>query len=158
MSILKDNIDDIDVKILKLIQEEFPIDERPYKIIANALGLEEETVKEKIINLYKNGYIKKIIPKIPLKNYDRYERALVAMNVEKEKIENAANLINSYENVSHNYLREHYYNVWFTVMAKNYEEIEKQVKEIAEKLNSKDYLIFKTVRAIKLNTEFEVQL
>ncbi len=151
-------MDKIDIEILKFIQKEFPVDERPYRRISEHIGIDERDVAERIINLHREGYIKKIIPKFSMESYEKYERALVAMNIKENDIDYARKYINSFENVTHNYLRDHHYNIWFTVSGKNYEEIKSQVENIAEKLNVRDYIILKTLKAIKLDTEFGVEI
>lgn len=150
-------MDDVDKMIIAYIQKQFPISDRPYLEIAKELGLDEDEVKERIKNLHKKGYIIKIMPKFSIKFYEKYERALVAMVINDEILGKAVDLINSYENITHNYLRDHRYNVWFTIYGKNLEKINEQVKEIANNLNVKDYMILKSVKTLKLDTEFEVK-
>ncbi len=150
------NMDSIDRIILNYIQKQFPISERPYFKIANDLHLDENDVKNRIKNLYENGYIIKIIPKFSTRFYEKYERALVAMKIKENEIERAVQVINSFENITHNYLREHEYNVWFTVSGKNADEIKELVEKISKELDVKDYMILKSVKTLKLDTEFEV--
>lgn len=150
-------MDDIDKKIMKYVQNQFPISDRPYLEIANALNLEENDVRERIKNLHKDGYIKRIIPKFSSKFYEKYERALVAMSIRDEDLNKAVDLINSYENITHNYLRDHKYNVWFTIYGKDMESINRQIDDITKNLNVKDYIILRSLEMLKLDTEFGVE-
>ncbi len=150
-------MDEVDRKILIYIQNEFPIDDRPYLKIAKDLGLDEFEVMNRIINLYNLGYIKKIIPKLSKSYIEKYERALVAIKANEKDIVKVSEFINSFENITHNYLRDHHYNIWFTISGKNFEEILKQIKIITEKLEIDDYIILRSVKSLKLDTEFEVK-
>ncbi|MDP8011560.1 MAG: Lrp/AsnC family transcriptional regulator [Thermoplasmata archaeon] len=150
-------MDEVDRKILIYIQNEFPIDDRPYLKIAKDLGLDEFEVMNRIINLYNLGYIKKIIPKLSKSYIEKYERALVSIKANEKDIVKVSEFINSFENITHNYLRDHHYNIWFTISGKNFEEILKQIKIITEKLEIDDYIILRSVKSLKLDTEFEVK-
>ncbi len=151
-------MDDVDIKILNYVQNNFPVDERPYLKIAEDLSLDETEVIERVKKLHESGYIKKIIPKFSKKFYENYERALVALKVDDKDIEKAAILVNSIDNVTHNYLRDHDYNVWFTISGKDMEYIKNQISAIVEKLHISDYMILKSIKTIKLDTEFEVKI
>lgn len=115
-------LDDTDKQILDIIQKNFPIEERPYAAIANQTGLPETEILQRVSLLRKNGVIRRIGASLNPRKLG-YTSTLVAAKVAPEKIDETVAAINKLPQVTHNYLREHEYNVWFTVIARSVEEI-----------------------------------
>jgi hypothetical protein len=76
--------------------------------------------------------------------------------VPEEKIKNFVNAVNAYKGVTHNYLRDNEYNVWFTVNAVSSKEIELFLADLKEKTGITDILDMRAVRTFKINASFEV--
>ncbi len=148
-------IDEIDKKILNLIQANFPISKRPYKEIGKKLGLEESEVFERIMKLYENGIIRRIGATFNSHALG-YSSTLCAAKVPEEKIDEFVNELNKFYQVTHNYLREHEYNVWFTFIDVSMEEIEKKLKQISEKTGVKDILNLPAKRLFKVRVDLNV--
>ena len=98
---------------LAIIQKEFPISENPFYDIGKKLNVSEE----KAFLLYKELKDKKIIRQTSA-IFDTkslgYSSSLVAFRIENN-IEEAAKIVNQHPGVSHNYKRDNYYNLWFTI-------------------------------------------
>ncbi|MGC8580855.1 MAG: hypothetical protein ACP5RS_00445 [Thermoplasmata archaeon] len=151
-------MDDLDGKILTYIQSNFPIEEDPYSKMADDLKVDKEILIKRLKDLYKNGYIIKIIPKFTESYYSNHSRVLVGMCVDHSSIMDIAKVINSYDNISHNYERDHYFNIWFTVISDDLDKIKKIVDEIATNKGVRDYVVLPSKKLLKLDTEFEVKV
>ena len=105
-------LDSIDKSLLDLLQNGFPLEAEPYRKIGSELGLSEDEAIAKTKALYKQNVIRFIGPIIDVKSLG-FASALVAFQVPEKNLEQAANLINAYPGVSHNYQRNHQYSLWY---------------------------------------------
>jgi siroheme decarboxylase len=146
-------MDAIDQKILNRIQHDFPITSRPYHQLAEELELNEDEVRKRIINLKKQGIIRRIGAIFDSKNLG-FKSTLIAMKVPLEKLEEVVKVINNYSGVTHNYQREHDYNIWFTLIAESEGKIKEIIAEISSRTGIKDILDLPAIRFYKLNVRF----
>ena len=108
----KTAIDATDRAILNRIQSDFPITARPYRQIANELDLGEAEVLERVRRLKTAGIIRRIGGNF-VPGRLGYVSTLCAARVPADKIDAFAAAVNRYPGVTHNYLRDNPYNVWF---------------------------------------------
>lgn len=149
------NLDDIDKAIINRIQSEFPITSRPYREVANELELTEKEVLERVLRLKKNGIIRRIGGNfVPGKL--GFVSTLCAAKVPADKIERFAEIVNRYPGVTHNYLRDNPYNVWFTFISPSMDEIASNLKQIAEESGVSDILNLPATKVFKIKAQFEV--
>jgi DNA-binding Lrp family transcriptional regulator len=104
----------MDRRLLNLLQGSFPIDARPYAHVAELAGLPEQEVLDRTKRLLDERIIREITPIFDTRVLG-YSSMLVAAKVDPENPWRAAKIINSHPGVSHNYLRDHDFNLWFTV-------------------------------------------
>jgi len=142
-----------DKELLNLLQSGLPIVSRPFKCIAEALGQEESWVLERIKSLQREGVIRRLGGIFDSRRLG-FSSTLIAMKVPDEGLEQVIEVINSYPGVTHNYIRNHEYNLWFTLTVPSAEEMESTLKEILEKTGIVDYLNLSTRRVFKINVEF----
>jgi DNA-binding Lrp family transcriptional regulator len=148
-------IDDNDKVILNRIQSDFPIVSRPYLAVADELGLTEKQVLERVCRLKEMGIIRRIGGNfVPHKL--GYVSTLCAARVPKEKIEHFAEVVNRYPGVTHNYRRDHSFNIWFTFIAPSMEEIDKNLKEISQETGIIEILNLPATKVFKIKAEFKV--
>ncbi len=107
-------LSDRDKQLLDLMQGSFPIEPRPYAAVAKALGASEEEVLADVKRLLKDRIIRQVTPIFDTRAFG-YGSMLVAAKVDPENPWRAAKVINSHPGVSHNYLRNHEFNMWFTL-------------------------------------------
>ncbi|MBW2441909.1 MAG: AsnC family transcriptional regulator [Deltaproteobacteria bacterium] len=148
-------LDPTDSAILNRIQSDFPITSRPFLAVAEELGLTEEEVLERVARLKAGGVIRRIGGNfVPGKL--GYVSTLCAASVPADKIESFAEVVNRYPGVTHNYQRDNTYNVWFTFIAPSMEEIEDNLRQIAEDTGVNDILNLPATKVFKIRAEFEV--
>jgi DNA-binding Lrp family transcriptional regulator len=142
-------------KIINRIQSDFPVDERPFSVIAHETGLTEERVIEIVSDLKKRGIIRRIGGNFGPDKLGFFS-TLCAAKVPVEEIENFAGVVNSYDGVTHNYVRENEFNVWFTFIASETEIIENALKEIALRTGIKDIYNFPATHIFKISAKFKL--
>ncbi len=148
-------IDEIDLKILANVQEEFPLEKRPFKSLGKKLGLTEEVVISRLQRLHEEGLVRRIGPILDIRKLGM-SGVLVAVQVPEKEAEEVASIVSQYQEVSHNYLRPNDtgYNLWFTVSAKE-ERIEKILSDISLKTDKK-LLVLPTARIFKIGVKFDI--
>ncbi|MEA2394856.1 MAG: siroheme decarboxylase [Solirubrobacteraceae bacterium] len=107
-------LDDFDKRLLNAMQGSFPIERRPYAAVAGALEVPEERVLTRVRELLDARIIRQVTPIYDTRALG-YGSMLVAAKVDPELPWRAAKIINSHPGVSHNYLRNHDFNMWFTI-------------------------------------------
>jgi DNA-binding Lrp family transcriptional regulator len=107
-------LDELDRKLLNLMQGSFPLEPRPYAAVAREAGIREEQVLERVQRLLEERIIRQVTPIYDTRALG-YSSMLVAAKVDPEHPWRAAKIVNSHPGVSHNYLRNHDFNMWFTL-------------------------------------------
>jgi DNA-binding Lrp family transcriptional regulator len=109
-------LDEDDKKLLNLMQGSFELTERPFAHVAQLAGLEEADVMQRVQRLLDGRIIREVTPIFDTRALG-YSSMLVAAKVDPEYPHRAAKIINSHPGVTHNYLRNHEFNLWFTIAA-----------------------------------------
>lgn len=148
-------MDKIDKKLVTLIQADFPIVERPYAAIGERLGIGENEVIERIRMIMASGEIRRLGASFDSRKLD-YRSTLCAVHVPADKLEAAVAAINSYHNVTHNYERNHYYNVWFTLIAPSRERLVAILREIEQRAGIGPVLDLPATRLFKIQVDLPV--
>ncbi len=107
-------LDDLDKRLLNLMQGSFPIASRPYQHVGAAAGVAEDEVMARVQRLLDERIIRQVTPIFDTRALG-YSSMLVAAKVDPENPWRAAQIINEHPGVSHNYLRNHEFNIWFTI-------------------------------------------
>jgi siroheme decarboxylase len=107
-------LDDFDKRLLNEMQGAFPIEPRPYAAVARALEVPEERVLTRVQELLDERIIRQVTPIYDTRALG-YGSMLVAAKVDPEHPWRPATIVNSHPGVSHNYLRNHDFNMWFTI-------------------------------------------
>ncbi len=107
-------LDETDKRLMNLLQSSFPLDPEPFASVAGAAELELDDVLARTKRLLEGRIIREITPIFDTRALG-YESMLVAAKVDPEQPQRAAAIVNSHPGVSHNYLRTHDFNLWFTV-------------------------------------------
>jgi DNA-binding Lrp family transcriptional regulator len=107
-------LDELDKKLLNLMQGRFPIEPRPYARVAELAGVTEDETMARVQRLIDERIIRQVTPIFDTRALG-YSSMLVAAKVDPENPHRAAKIINAHPGVSHNYLRNHDFNIWFTI-------------------------------------------
>ncbi len=107
-------LDDTDKQLLNLMQGQFALVERPFAHVAGLAGLEEADVMQRVQRLLDKRIIREITPIFDTRALG-YSSMLVAAKVDADYPHRAAQIINTHPGVTHNYLRNHDFNLWFTI-------------------------------------------
>jgi siroheme decarboxylase len=107
-------LDEFDKRLLNQMQGSFPIVERPYAAVAQELGVGEDVVLTRVQELIDERIIRQVTPIFDTRAFG-YGSMLVAAKIDPEHPWRAAKIVNSHPGVSHNYLRNHEFNMWFTI-------------------------------------------
>jgi DNA-binding Lrp family transcriptional regulator len=148
-------IDDADKAILNRIQSNFPITSRPYCTIAEDLGLSEGEVLKRISRLKKSGIIRRIGGNFTPDKLG-FVSTLCAAKVPEDKISRFAEVVNRYAGVTHNYRRDNAVNIWFTFIAPTMDEINANLKQIAEETGVTEILNLPATKVFKIRAEFKI--
>ena len=148
-------IDDVDKAVLNRIQSDFPITSRPYRTIAEDLGLSEGEVLKRVSRLKASGIIRRIGGNFTPEKLG-FVSTLCAAKVPEDKISQFAEVVNRYPGVTHNYRRENTFNIWFTFIAPSMDEINTSLKQIAAETGVTDILNLPATRVFKIRAEFQV--
>lgn len=155
MADLISKLDELDKKLVLLGQENFPLVLRPFQKLGKELGLAEEEVISRIKRLKSLGIIKRIGP-IHNPEASGFKRTLVGMSAPEDKLKNVVKLINSFEEVTHNYLRkDDSFNLWWTLICPSQKRIKEIIMTIKQKSGIKAVVNLPTIKMIKIKTVFK---
>lgn len=150
-------LDKMDRELLQLMQDAFPVAERPWAIFGRTLGLSEEEVFARVKKLYAEGVIRKLRTILDAQKLGSCSSTLMAMKVPEDKMEYVTGIINEYMSVTHNYRREHDYNLWFTVTTCGGQDLEATVERIKQRtgIPDSDTLDLRTTHVFKIDVRFK---
>jgi DNA-binding Lrp family transcriptional regulator len=151
-----ETLDAVDGKILNLIQRNFPLVPRPFAEIARHAGIDEAEAIERISRMRASGSIRRVRALYDATKLG-YVSALVACRVDPDRLEAVARHLNALTEVSHNYLRAHAYNLWFTLIARDPERREKLLGAIRALEGVRELHLLPATRTFKLQVDFKME-
>jgi len=128
---VKADLCELDRRLLDDFQRDFPLCARPYEAMAMRLGCDEATVIERLAQLEQRGYVSRIGP--VFRPNVLGASTLAAMAVPAEDLQRVADLVSSYSEVNHNYEREHEFNLWFVVTARDEQAVAEVLADVARR-------------------------
>lgn len=150
---------ELEQNLLAIIQDAFPLEERPYLVLAEQLGSDEQSVFAAVENLRQSGIIRRIGGVYDSKALGFISRlcagkvpSTVSGAADDSALEAFATTVNEIPAITHNYQRSHEYNVWFTVIAQSEEEIQKIVDDVCANTELHDVHILSATEKFKINT------
>ncbi len=150
-------LDTLDKELLQHLQDRFPVAKRPWAEIGARLGIAEEEVLSRSQRLSSDGVIRKLRTILNGQKLGGCSSTLMAMRVPADKMEEVVSIVNEYMSVTHNYQREHDYNLWFTVTTCGGKDLRSTVEEIKERtgIPDSDVLDLPTTRVFKVDVRFK---
>jgi siroheme decarboxylase len=151
-------LDELDRKLLNLMQGSFPIEPRPYRAVAERAGVEEQDVIGRVQHLLDKRIIRQVTPIFDTRALG-YSSMLVAAKVDPEHPHRAAHVINAHPGVSHNYLRNHEFNLWFTIATEPDSALglEGTLEVLAREAGAESVRQLPTLKLFKIRMDLEME-
>ena len=151
-------MDDLDHRILDVLQYDFPVSERPFDVLAERLGLDADMLWQRVERMIEQGVIRRLGANIDSRKLG-FCSTLAAVRVGPDNVERAAEVIGRHHEVTHSYLRDHEFNIWFTIIAADSGKIEAILDEIRRdlSLDASDVLNLPMRRMFKLDARFNAR-
>ena len=149
------SLDDFDKDLLNEIQQQFPLDVRPYHKLASVLNAKPELVMNRIKALKKSGIIRQLSAIFDTRKLG-YKSSLVAMEVDPDRLVEVADTINRHPGVSHNYERNHKFNLWFTIAVPPKQSIQDEVNRFSKLEGVKATRMLPTLRMFKIGVKLDM--
>jgi len=139
--------------ILKKLQSEFPLHPRPYSVLAEGLGFTEKDLLREISGWKKTGIIRRI-GAVASAGELGYKSVLLAAKVAPDKVERFAARVSKDDRVTHNYLRDAEYNVWFTFSYQSRPQLNDFLKGLRKSRLCGEIMILPAEKVYKIKAEF----
>lgn len=152
---LVNELDTIDKQILNDIQWSFPLTRRPFLELANRYNITEDEVIKRTQKLKDTGIIRQISAIFDTRKLG-YKSALVAFSVDEKKLDDVANEVNKHPGVSHNYERNHEYNMWFTLAVPPDADMKSELEKMASLDGVLKYRVLPTLKMYKIGVKLDM--
>jgi DNA-binding Lrp family transcriptional regulator len=151
-------LEELDRRLLNLMQGRFPIEPRPYARVAELAELSEEEVMTRVQHLLDERIIRQVTPIFDTRALG-YSSMLVAAKVDAENPHRAARVINAHPGVSHNYLRNHEFNLWFTIATEPDSKLglEGTLDTLAAEAGAESVRQLPTLKLFKIRMDLEME-
>ena len=148
-------LDETDRRLLNRIQEDFPLCPEPYGALGAALGLGAAEVLARIARLREAGIIRQISAIFDTRALG-YRSTLVAMRLPPERLEAGAAVVSAHPGVSHNYARQHHFNLWFTLAVPPGQDPVLATRALGARAGALDVRLLPTLRLFKIGVRLDV--
>jgi DNA-binding Lrp family transcriptional regulator len=151
-------LDETDKHLLNLMQGSFPLEPRPFARVAELAELSEEEVLERLAYLLDKRIIREITPIFDTRAFG-YQSMLVAAKVDPAHPHRAAQFINTHPGVTHNYLRDHEFNLWFTIAVERDSQLglDGTLDVMAERTGAESIRQLPTLKLFKIRMDLEME-
>ncbi|MEA2428175.1 MAG: siroheme decarboxylase [Thermoleophilaceae bacterium] len=151
-------LDELDKKLLNLMQGKFPLEPRPYEAVARLAEVTPDEVMSRVQHLIDERIIRQVTPIFDTRALG-YSSMLVAARVDPENPHRAAKVINAHPGVSHNYLRNHDFNLWFTIATEPDSKLglEGTLNALADEAGATSVRQLPTLKMFKIRMDLEME-
>jgi len=147
------DMDDLDMRLLKAVQDGIELKERPYQSLGDTLGISEDEVLSRLRALIDEGIIRRFAATIGHRALGIVANAMIAWRVEPEDVDRAGKIMASFDEVTHCYERQSYpqwpYNLYTMVHSRDREECRNVARRISQATGISDYKILFSEREYK---------
>ncbi|HUI05515.1 MAG TPA: Lrp/AsnC family transcriptional regulator [Verrucomicrobiae bacterium] len=149
--------DTVEVALLNQIQTEVPVAEHPFAELGRKIGATEEQVIQRLESLKSAGIIRQISAIFDTRSLG-YASSLVGARVDPARVDEAAAVISQHPGVSHNYLRNHTFNLWYTIAVSPLSKLglEKTVEILHRESGAESTRLLPTLKLYKIGVKFDV--
>jgi DNA-binding Lrp family transcriptional regulator len=147
-------MDQVERCLLNYVQTSFPVTKRPYHVLGQLVGIDEGEAQERIQRLRREGIIRRLGAVLNSRRIGYYS-TLCAAKVSGEKISLLSGMLEQMPGVTHNYLRTHDYNLWFTLIASSQKKAEALLAGLREKSGVSEIYSLPALRMFKIKVDFD---
>jgi len=147
--------DELDKEILNEIQWTFPLVKEPFAEIAKKFSISNEELKERLIKLKHKGVLRQLSAIFDTRKLG-YSSSLVAMEIDPDQLEHVAQQVNRHPGVSHNYERNHQFNLWFTLAVPPGSDLEKELEKFSKLQGIKKVRMLPTLKLFKIGVKLDM--
>ena len=150
------NKEELKNELLYKMQSSFPLTQRPFLELAKQFNTSEDEILKLVKELKSDGTLRQTSAIFDTKRLG-YKSSLVAFKVAEDKIEQAVKAINAHPGVSHNYLRDHDFNIWFTMAVEPDSKfgLEKTIEILAKQSHAIESIILPTLKLFKISVKMD---
>lgn len=148
-------MDKCDKQLLDIIQTDFPIQTRPYAVIGRVLALTEAETMARVRVLQQRDIIRRIGANFQSCKLG-WKSTLCTAAVPEDFLEEFMDIVNEYPGVTHNYLRRHKYNIWFTYIGPTWDRINSDINDISQRTRI-NVLSLPPEKVYKIRVDFKMQ-
>ncbi len=149
-------MDEHDRRLLNAIQAEFPLVSRPFEALGAQVGLAETDVMARLGEHKRRKIIRQIGGIFDTRSLG-YQSSLVAMRVPSERVDAAAEAVNGHPGVSHNYRRDHVFNLWFTIAVPPASDLRWTVHRLHAMADAQSTRLLPTLRLFKIGVQLDME-
>ena len=147
--------DELDQQLLNEMQSNFPVTARPYAALATQLQLDEAEVLARVQRLKDEQIIRQVSAILDSRRLG-YNTSLVAMEFADEDLEAGAAIVSLHPGVSHNYKRNHRFNLWFTIAVPPHKDLDEEVAGLAAKARPLKTWLLPTLKLFKIGVNLDM--
>ena len=149
------DLDELDRKILSLIQTDFPLAEDPYEVLGRQVGLDGEAALRRVTRLRRKGVIRRLGAVFDSRSLG-YSSTLVAARIPSERLEEVAETVSLLRGVTHNYRRRHGYNLWFTLTAESEQRLAEALEDLKRRTGIAEFHSLPALAVYKIRVNFQL--
>ena len=147
-------LDDRDKALMSVIQANFPVDRRPFERLAAYLGDDAEDIERRVRRMRGDGIIRRLGAVFDSRKLG-YVSTLVAGRVAPDRVDEAAAEVSKLAGVTHNYRREHAYNLWFTLTSESSERLEETLEDLRQRTAALELHSLPALKVYKIRVHFQ---
>ena len=144
-----------DRKILSIIQADFPVNERPFDVLARQLGTDADEIIRRISRMRESGVIRRLGAVFDSRSLG-YASTLIAARIPPDRVARVAKAVSTLPGVTHNYSREHDYNLWFTLTCPSARRLEETLTDLRGRTGIEDFHSLPALKVYKIRVHFDV--
>ncbi|MEX2238218.1 MAG: AsnC family transcriptional regulator [Dehalococcoidia bacterium] len=148
-------LDDLDRRLLNEVQSDFPLVPEPFVALAQRLGVTEDEVIARLESARKSGVLRHLSGIFDVFRIG-YRSTLVAMHIPEGRLDSAAAVVSAHPAVSHNYGREHHFNLWFVLAVPRTADMEGIVEDLGRQAGAARTILLPALKLYKIDVEFDM--
>jgi siroheme decarboxylase len=151
----REELTELDRELLNAVQWDFPLDPRPYAVLADRLGTTEPELRERVAHVKRAGVLRQLSAIFDTRALG-YSSSLVAAKIDPDRIDDAAAVMSAHPGVSHNYKRNHAFNLWYTIAVPPGDSLEEHVDVLHRDSGALVTRVLPTLKLYKIGVKLDM--